>query len=190
MAAVALTALLGSSLVISLLATGKYPVGSRAISNLLLNLAHSLQAGPLEEIVVLGFVVTTLEQARRPLPEIVAVALVLRASYHIYYGTGVFGIFIWAAVFLWLFLRTRSLVPLIVVHSGWDVLAILSDQWRALSLLLILCWLLLLLVAGGLALEARARRREAAGPGRGQLPPQPPNDSAGWGPPVQGQRRR
>ncbi len=109
--------------------------------------AASLAAGVVEETVVLAFVVTTLRQAGRPLLEILAVAVLLRCSYHDYYGPGVIGIAVWAAVFAWLFLRTGSVIPLIVVHFGWDALIFWAQRWH---------WLNAARAAGALALLAVA----------------------------------
>ena len=67
---------------------------------------------------MLEFVVSALRQAGRPLAEIVIVAVALRMSYHDYYGPGVIGIAVWAAVFVWLYLRTGSVIPLIIVFLG------------------------------------------------------------------------
>jgi membrane protease YdiL (CAAX protease family) len=103
-------------------------------SYLIYTLAASVTAGIVEEVVVLAFVVTTLRQAARPLPEIVLVAVLLRCSYHDYYGLGVIGIAIWAAVFVWLFLRVGSVLPLIVVHAAWDSNIFLGQRWRAVQL--------------------------------------------------------
>jgi len=92
-------------------------------------MAASLAAGVVEELVVLAFVVTTLRQARRPLAEILVVAILLRCSYHDYYGLGVAGIAIWAAVFIWLFLRTGSVLPMLVVHVLWDMSIYAGERW-------------------------------------------------------------
>jgi membrane protease YdiL (CAAX protease family) len=92
--------------------------------------AASLAAGVVEETVVLAFVVSTLRQAGRPLIEVVAVAIALRMSYHDYYGPGVAGIAIWAAVFIWLYLRTGSIIPLIIVHFFWDATIFWTQRWH------------------------------------------------------------
>jgi cation transporter-like permease len=168
-AAWAVLALIVSGAITSALATGHYPQG-RSIPELTYNLFHAAQAGFIEEIVVLAFVVVTLEQARRPRPEIVAVALVLRASYHIYYGPGVLGIFVWAAVFLWLFYRFRSVIPLIVVHSMWDILVFLAAEWTGVGSLLVLGIAALFLTAGILWLVDRSRRGRAVPQGGGVRP--------------------
>ena len=136
----ALLALIAGSVVTGLLATGKAQLGDKSAPSLVIDLFHSAQAGPLEEIVVLAFLVTTLEQARRPLGEIVAVAVLLRASFHIYYGPGVVGIVVWASVFLWLFLRFRTIVPLIVVHSLWDLSIVATHYWAPAGGITVLTW--------------------------------------------------
>jgi len=160
-AAWAVLALIGGSIVTGLLATGKFPEGPFSYPNLMLNLFHAAQAGFIEEVVVLAFLVVTLEQARRPRPEIIAVALVLRASYHIYYGPGVLGILIWAPVFLWLFLRFRTIVPLIIVHSAWDVIITLADHWPVFGGLGSLAMIGLFIVAPILWLVERGDRNNA-----------------------------
>lgn len=169
-AAWGLLAFMGSSVVTSLLATGTFPQDSRSIPYFIVTLFGAAQAGILEEVVVLAFVVTTLEQARRPRKEIVVVALLLRASYHIYYGPGVLGIFIWASVFLWLYLRFRTIIPLIIVHSGWDILAIVGREWHAAGGAEILAWLALLVTAMVLWLVARGTT-SPPGPGAMLGPP-------------------
>lgn len=144
-AAWASLALILGGVAITALSSRHFPFPARTGPNLLVELLHSLQAGPLEEIVVLGFVVTTLQQAKRPTLEIVVVALVLRDAFHLYYGLGALGIFVWASIFLWLFLRFRTLVPLIVVHSLWDIFGVLAKYWRPVGgiefLLIVLLWI-------------------------------------------------
>jgi hypothetical protein len=118
----AVAALLAGTAVTASLSAARIPHPARPDASfyLVYGTAASIGAGVIEEVVVLAFVVTTLRQARRPLPEIVAVAVLLRCSYHDYYGPGVLGIVIWATVFVWLFLRLGSVIPLIVVHFLWD----------------------------------------------------------------------
>jgi membrane protease YdiL (CAAX protease family) len=108
-----------------------HPARPDASFYLLFGTAASIAAGVIEEVVVLAFVVSTLRQARRPLPEIVVVAVLLRCSYHDYYGPGVVGIAVWAIVFIWLYLRLGSVMPLIVVHILWDILGFyaMNKHW-------------------------------------------------------------
>lgn len=116
-------------------------------SYLMYTTAASVAAGVIEEIVVLAFLVTTLRQAGRPIAEIVAVAVLLRCSYHDYYGPGVVGIAVWAAVFVWLFLRTGSVIPLVVVHFLWDVTIFWAQRWHWLNAARTIVALLLLAAA-------------------------------------------
>lgn len=179
MAAWAVLALVVGSVITTRLASGHLPLGRLTYPALTVNLFHALQAGFLEETVVLALVVTMLEQARRPLPEIVVVAVVLRASYHVYYGPGVLGVLIWAPTFVWLYRRFRTIVPLIVVHSAWDVLAVLSARWHGVAALLFLL-VLALFVTGPITWRvdrANARRSVPSGwqdspwpPGRSHAP--------------------
>jgi len=159
MAAWAVLALIVGGAVTSALAFGNnYPI-AHSIAYLTASVFHGAQAGFIEEIVVLAFVVVTLEQARRPRPEIIAVALLLRVSYHIYYGWGALGIFVWAAVFLWLFFRFRTIIPLIVVHSTWDVTIFLANEWQPVSGFLVLGMLALFVTALVLWLVDRSNRK-------------------------------
>ncbi|MDR2986266.1 MAG: CPBP family intramembrane metalloprotease, partial [Nocardiopsaceae bacterium] len=157
--------------------------------------AASLTAGLVEETVVLAFVVTTLRQARRPMAEIVLVAVLLRCSYHDYYGLGVIGVATWAAVFAWLFLRTGSVLPLVVVHVLWDANIFLGQRWHELQVVTAYGWVLLVLAATITWLvDMRARRSGFAGgagppdpgmPPAPAVPPEPPLPARSLDPPAQ-----
>lgn len=121
--------------------------------------AASVAAGVVEETVVLAFLVTTLRQAGRPLAEILAVAVLLRCSYHDYYGSGVIGIAVWAAIFVWLFLRTGSVIPLIVVHFLWDATIFWAQRWHWLVTAKVIVALLLLGAATISWLNEASKRR-------------------------------
>jgi membrane protease YdiL (CAAX protease family) len=170
----AISALLAGGAITGVLAMGN-KLGQPAhqdASYRIYTVAASLTAGIVEETVVLAFVVTTLRQARRPLPEIVLVAVLLRCSYHDYYGLGFLGIAVWAAIFVWLFLRTGSVLPLIVVHVLWDTTVFLGQHWHVLQIAGANIWLLLLLAAGiSWLVDLHARR---ASPPGGQPPGGPP----------------
>ena len=124
------------------LQTGHLPTSQPNAAELIFAVADSIQAGVVEELVVLAFVVVTLRQAGRGWWEITLVALVLRGSYHIYYGPGVVGILVWAALFYWIYLRFRSLILLMICHAG--------------------------LGHGGVPLATMAGRRRRRRPGRGR----------------------
>ncbi len=176
-AAWAVTALLAGGAVTAALAHG-HRLGqplSQDYSYLVYTLAASLNAGIVEEMVALAFVVTTLRQAHRPVPEIVIVAVLLRCAYHDYYGLGVVGIAVWASIFIWLFLRTGSVLPLIAVHVLWDASIFLAQRWHFVVAAQFVVVVLVLATAAISWLVSRASRQQ-------QVQPQP--GTAGAWPPV------
>jgi membrane protease YdiL (CAAX protease family) len=127
----AIVALVVGGIITSAFATGHLGQPTRQdISYMVYATAASIGAAVVEETVVLAFLVTTLRQARRPLWEILIVAVLLRCSYHDYYGPGVVGIAVWAIIFMWLFLRSGSVVPLMIVHFLWDATIFWSQRWH------------------------------------------------------------
>lgn len=124
-----LFALIAGGVVNGLLQSGHLPNNSTNAPGLIFGVADSLQAGLVEELVVLAFVIVTLRQAGRPLWEVILIALLLRGSYHIYYGPGVVGILLWAAIYVWLYLRFRQLLPMMICHAAWDAVAFLAQRW-------------------------------------------------------------
>jgi hypothetical protein len=171
MAAWAVLALVAGSAVTTTLASGHVHIGFETYPDLTVNFFHAAQAGFLEETVALAFVVTTLEQARRPVGEILVVAVLLRASYHIYYGPGVAGVLIWASVFVWLYLRFRSIVPLVVVHSTWDVLITLTARWHFVGAVEVLLMLALFVTAPVTWMVGRSKSKTRIALPRAPLPP-------------------
>jgi len=86
---------------------------------------NALTAGVVEEIVVLGYLVRRLEQHGLRPAAVVAIALLVRISYHVYYGWGVLPIAAWALASLLVYRRYRRLGPFIAVHVLWDLALIL-----------------------------------------------------------------
>ena len=151
---------------------GRHHLGQPAHQDygyLIFTVTASIAAGVVEELVVLAFVVTTLRQARRPLPEIVLVGTALRCSYHDYYGLGVAGIAVWAAVFIWLFLRTGSVLPMLAVHVLWDMAIYLGQRWQA--VLAIRAAAIVLLYLAAVTTWAIGWMSRRARPGAPQAPP-------------------
>ena len=78
----------------------------------------------LEEVVVVGYLLTRLRQLGVPTRVALAASAVLRGSYHLYQGFGGFvGNGIMGLLFGWFFLRTRRVMPLIVAHTILDVVS-------------------------------------------------------------------
>lgn len=183
----AVLALIVGGILNAALQTGHLPIANPNAPELMFAVFDSVQAGIIEELVVLGFLVVTLRQAGRPWGEVTVVALVLRGSYHIYYGPGVLGIVVWAALFYWLYLRFRTLVPLMLSHAVWDSVGFLSQRWGAVVVFALLVVAVLWIAAPITWLVERSREKTpayAVGPMRPGMPAPP-----GWHPDPSGVNR-
>jgi membrane protease YdiL (CAAX protease family) len=75
----------------------------------------------LEETLVLGYLITRLDQLGTRPWRTVAISAVLRGSYHLYQGFGAFaGNAVMGVIFAVLFRRWRRTMPFIVAHSLID----------------------------------------------------------------------
>jgi membrane protease YdiL (CAAX protease family) len=84
----------------------------------------ALQNAVLEEVVVVGYLLTRLRELGRSTIFAVTTSALLRGSYHLYQGFGAFvGNAIMGVVFALFFLRTRRIVPLVVAHSILDIVS-------------------------------------------------------------------
>ncbi|WP_434742108.1 CPBP family intramembrane glutamic endopeptidase [Micromonospora sp. SH-82] len=89
----------------------------------------------LEEVIVVGYLVTRLRQLRWRFWTIIATSAVLRGSYHLYQGFGAFvGNVVMGVVFTYFFMRTRRVMPLVVAHTLIDIVAfvgyaLLPREW-------------------------------------------------------------
>jgi membrane protease YdiL (CAAX protease family) len=82
------------------------------------------QNAVLEEVVVVGYLMTRLRDMAWRTGAIIATSAVLRGSYHLYQGFGAFvGNAVMGVVFALFFLRTKRVLPLIVAHTILDVAA-------------------------------------------------------------------
>lgn len=78
----------------------------------------------LEEVIVVGYLITRLRSFGMPVAGIIACSAVLRGSYHLYQGFGAFvGNAVMGVVFALFFLRYKRVMPLIVAHSILDTAA-------------------------------------------------------------------
>ncbi|GIF07607.1 CPBP family intramembrane glutamic endopeptidase [Actinoplanes siamensis] len=96
----------------------------------------AIQNAVLEEVLVVGYLITRLRQiGRLPVPMIIVCSAALRGSYHLYQGFGGFlGNVVMGVVFALFYLRTKRVMPLIVAHSLLDITAfvgyeLLPDSW-------------------------------------------------------------
>jgi len=83
-----------------------------------------IQNGVVEEIVVIGYLLTRLRQLNWTPWKAIIGAAVLRGSYHLYQGPGGFaGNFVMGLIFGWWFTRTRRVLPLVIAHCLIDVVS-------------------------------------------------------------------
>ncbi|MEU7980077.1 CPBP family intramembrane glutamic endopeptidase [Micromonospora sp. NPDC049081] len=84
----------------------------------------AVQNAVLEEVIVVGYLVTRLRQLQWRIGAVIATSALLRGSYHLYQGFGAFvGNAVMGVVFSLFYLRTRRVMPLIVAHTLLDVVA-------------------------------------------------------------------
>ncbi len=84
----------------------------------------AIQNAALEEVIMVGYLVTRLRQLGWALPAVVLTSALIRGSYHLYQGFGGFiGNAIMGVIFVLFFLRFRRVGPLIVAHALIDTVA-------------------------------------------------------------------
>lgn len=84
----------------------------------------ALENGVVEEIVVVGYLMTRLRELRWTSWLIVVASAALRGSYHLYQGFGpAAGNFVMGLVFGYWFQRTGRVLPLIIAHTLLDVVS-------------------------------------------------------------------
>ena len=87
----------------------------------------AIQNGLLEEILVVGYLLTRLDQLEVRPWKAVLISAVLRGSYHLYQGFGAFlGNAAMGVIFAVLFRRWRRVTPFIIAHSLIDATAFLG----------------------------------------------------------------
>ena len=84
----------------------------------------AIQNGVLEEIVMIGYLLTRLREVGWSSKRAVLVSALIRGSYHTYQGIGGFlGNFVMGLIFGWWFTRTRRVLPLVIAHSILDIVS-------------------------------------------------------------------
>lgn len=95
----------------------------------------ALQNAILEEVIVIGYLMTRLTQFGWTTAATIVTAAALRGSYHLYQGVGPgIGNFVMGLVFGYWFHRTKRVMPLVIAHTLLDVVAfvgylLLGDAW-------------------------------------------------------------
>jgi membrane protease YdiL (CAAX protease family) len=84
----------------------------------------ALQNAVLEEVIVIGYLMTRLRQMRWGVPASIVTAAALRGSYHLYQGVGPgLGNVVMGLVFGYFYHRYGRVMPLIIAHTILDVVA-------------------------------------------------------------------
>ena len=84
----------------------------------------ALQNAILEEVIVIGYLMTRLTQRGWGTAATIVAAAALRGSYHLYQGVGPgIGNFVMGLVFGYWFHRTKRVMPLVIAHTILDVVA-------------------------------------------------------------------
>lgn len=84
----------------------------------------AVQNAVVEEVIVVGYLMTRLKQLGWELPAMIAASAVLRGSYHLYQGYGqAIGNMLMGVVFAYFYHRTKRVMPLVVAHSILDIVS-------------------------------------------------------------------
>ncbi len=98
-------------------------------------LASAAVAGLVEEVIVVGYLVTRLQDLGWRVPAIIVASALLRGTYHLYQGWPMaLGNVVMGVVFVWVYLKTKRLAPLIVAHWLLDAVSfvgpeVLPQEW-------------------------------------------------------------
>ena len=84
----------------------------------------ALQNAVLEEVVVVGYLMTRLRDLAWSLPATIALSAAIRGSYHLYQGVGPgIGNAVMGVIFGYWYHRTGRVLPLVIAHTILDVVA-------------------------------------------------------------------
>jgi len=164
--------------------SGDYPTEEGADAARIIGiLPQSLMAGIGEELLLVAFLVVAMERLGARAPLIYTVAVILRLAFHLYYGPAAIGLVLWALVAVWIFRRTRLVMPLIFVHVLWDVNALSAEFLPVFTGLIMLATLGCIVVTGIVHLATRRAPDPFEVPAAQQWtgpPPTPALPAPGW----------
>lgn len=121
---------------------------------------RSLNAGIVEEIVIVALPVLIGRRAGWHPAAIIALSVALRWPYHVYHGlwSTIPWVIVWGGLYAAAYMYLRRLWPLILVHTCQDLLAFYADT--ATPYLIVACLVLILPCTLGLRSLINGRRRE------------------------------
>ena len=84
----------------------------------------AIRHGIVEEVIVVGYLLDRLGQARLEHAAAIVASALLRGSYHLYQGFGPFiGNAVMGVVFALVYTRTKRVMPLVIAHAILDTVA-------------------------------------------------------------------
>jgi len=90
---------------------------------------HAVKNAVLEEVIVVGYLMTRLRELAWPIWAIILSSSVLRGSYHLYQGFGPFlGNVVMGVVFAEYYRRRGRVMPLVVAHTLLDIVSFVGYQ--------------------------------------------------------------
>ncbi|MBX9386641.1 CPBP family intramembrane glutamic endopeptidase [Streptomonospora nanhaiensis] len=91
---------------------------------------QAVKNGVLEEVIVVGYLMLRLDQLGWPPVRAAVAGSLLRATYHLYQGVGMFfGNLVMGLVFCWFYRRHGRVMPLVVAHSLIDIVAFVGSVY-------------------------------------------------------------
>lgn len=129
-----------------------------------------LRSGPLEEVCALLAPLIILRSARVPWPWVFALLVVIRISYHVYYGFGAVAVVLWSSGAVVVYLWARSIIGLAIAHSLYDLSTLPEEwhRWAVAGLLHALLILFCLVVSVRFGRQLAKRRRQVRSEQRGR----------------------
>ncbi|MBQ0855444.1 hypothetical protein J8N05_45580 [Streptomyces sp. BH-SS-21] len=126
-----------------------------------------VRAVVIEDVIIVAATVTLMKAVRRPTWEIYTLICLIEVALHAYFGLPAIGAAAMAAGRVWLYLRYRSLLPLMVSHALWDFVPTLQPPLQSLPLIPRVALLLCLSLAFSLV---DMRLKKATGKGKKSAP--------------------
>ncbi|MGZ5366652.1 MAG: CPBP family intramembrane glutamic endopeptidase [Aeromicrobium sp.] len=95
----------------------------------------AIQNAVLEEVVVVGYLITRLREFSWSVPAAIVTSAAVRGGYHLYQGFGAgLGNFVMGLIFGYWFHRTKRVLPLVIAHAVLDIVAFVGYSLFADSL--------------------------------------------------------